>query len=43
MLTTIPAEKAVEEWPTELGPADYVLCDEHTVRGVVEAKKLTVA
>jgi len=22
MLTAIPAEKAVEEWPTEIGPAD---------------------
>jgi hypothetical protein len=22
MLTAIPVEKAVEEWPTEIGPAD---------------------
>lgn len=42
MTASIPAEKAVEEWPTELGPADYALCDEHAIRGVVEAKKLTV-
>jgi type I restriction enzyme R subunit len=42
MLTAIPAKKAVEEWPTAAGPADYALCDEGAVRGVVEAKKLTV-
>lgn len=42
MSSAIPSAKAVEEWPTELGPADYALCDEHAVRGVVEAKKLTV-
>jgi type I restriction enzyme R subunit len=41
MFTTIPAEKAVEEWPTAAGPADYALCDAGAVRGVVEAKKLT--
>ncbi len=33
---------AVEEWPTSAGPADYALCDSGAVRGVVEAKKLTV-
>ncbi|GAB4665763.1 hypothetical protein MOKP76_30520 [Mycobacterium avium subsp. hominissuis] len=42
MAGAIPSQKAVEEWPTEAGPADYALCDEHAVRGVVEAKKLTV-
>ncbi len=42
MVGAIPSGKAVEEWPTEVGPADYVLCDEHAVRGIVEAKKLTV-
>ncbi len=42
MVGAIPSGKAVEEWPTEVGPADYALCDEHAVRGVVEAKKLTV-
>ncbi|MCB5275919.1 putative DNA repair helicase RadD [Arthrobacter sp. SO5] len=33
---------AVEEWPTAAGLADYVLCDEGAIRGVVEAKKSTV-
>lgn len=33
---------AVEEWPTSAGPADYALCDEEAIRGVVEAKKITV-
>src|SRR5689334_2503584 len=33
---------AVEEFPTEHGPADYALLDGSGVRGVVEAKKLTV-
>jgi len=42
MVGAIPSGKAVEEWPTEVGPADYALCDEHAVRGIVEAKKLTV-
>jgi type I restriction enzyme R subunit len=28
--------------PTEKGPADYALCDQGTVYGVVEAKKLTL-
>jgi type I restriction enzyme R subunit len=37
-----PAESAVEEWPTSYGPADYALCDQGVVRGVVEAKKLSV-
>lgn len=39
MLTAIPVERAVEEWPTAAGPADYALCDTGAVRGVVEAKK----
>lgn len=39
MPSAIPAERAVEEWPTKAGPADYALCDEHAVRAVVEAKK----
>ncbi len=34
---------AVEEWPTGNGPADYALCNDGEVRGVVEAKKPTVA
>jgi type I restriction enzyme, R subunit len=42
MRLAIPSGKAVEEWPTEVGPADYVLCDDHALRAVVEAKKLTV-
>lgn len=33
---------AVAEWPTENGPADYALCMEDQVEGVVEAKKVTV-
>ena len=39
MSEAIPSESAVEEWPTIAGPADYALCDEHSVRAVVEAKK----
>lgn len=40
---TVPGQPtAVEEWPTAAGPADYVLCDEQVIRGVVEAKKTTV-
>lgn len=39
MPAAIPSEKAVQEWPTTAGPADYALCDEHSVRAVVEAKK----
>lgn len=37
-----PVELAIEEWPTAHGPVDYALCDQGVVRGVVEAKKLTV-
>jgi type I restriction enzyme, R subunit len=33
---------AVEEYPTASGPADYALADGGSIRGVVEAKKLTV-
>jgi len=33
---------AVEEFETPSGPADYALCDEGQVRGVVEAKKVTL-
>jgi type I restriction enzyme, R subunit len=33
---------AIEEFPTDLGPADYVLADRAQLLGVVEAKKLTV-
>lgn len=33
---------AVSEWPTENGPADYTLCSQGAVVGVVEAKKVTV-
>jgi type I restriction enzyme, R subunit len=33
---------AIEEYETELGPADYVLADHRDLLGVVEAKKLTV-
>lgn len=33
---------AIEEYETELGPADYVLADRAQLLGVVEAKKLTV-
>lgn len=33
---------AVREWPTANGPADYALCDQGCIAGVVEAKKLTV-
>lgn len=32
---------AVEEFPTENGPADYALCHNARVQGVVEAKRLT--
>lgn len=34
--------KAVAEWPTEHGPADYALCSDGQIIGVVEAKKVTV-
>jgi type I restriction enzyme R subunit len=33
---------AVEEYETSNGPADYALCDSGQVRGVVEAKKVTL-
>jgi type I restriction enzyme R subunit len=33
---------AIEEFPTESGPADYALCVEGCILGVVEAKKLTL-
>lgn len=33
---------AVEEYPTDNGPADYALCNDGKVVGAVEAKKLTV-
>jgi type I restriction enzyme R subunit len=36
-----PAQ-ALEEYETNLGPADYVLADDGELVGVVEAKKLTV-
>lgn len=33
---------AIEEYPTENGPADYALCVNGQILGVVEAKKLTL-
>jgi type I restriction enzyme, R subunit len=33
---------AIEEYPTENGPADYVLCVGGQILGIVEGKKLTV-
>jgi type I restriction enzyme R subunit len=33
---------AIEEYPTESGPADYALCVGGQVLGIVEAKKLTL-
>ncbi len=33
---------AIEEFPTDAGPADYALCVDGSILGVVEAKKLTV-
>jgi len=33
---------AIEEFPTENGPADYALCIGGEILGVVEAKKLTL-
>ena len=33
---------AIEEFETDLGPADYALCDGGRCLGVVEAKKLTL-
>lgn len=33
---------AIEEYPTENGPADYALCVDGAILGVVEAKKLSL-
>src|SRR5260221_5990924 len=33
---------AIEEFPTDNGPADYALCVSGTILGIVEAKKLTL-
>ena len=33
---------AIEEYETDLGPADYVLADQADLLAVVEAKKLTL-
>ena len=33
---------AIAEWPTDNGPADYALCSDKSVIGVVEAKKVAV-
>src|ERR1035441_1309551 len=33
---------AIEEYPTDNGPADYALCDGGQIVGIVEAKKLTL-
>lgn len=33
---------AIEEYPTESGPADYALCGAGQILGIVEAKKLTL-
>jgi type I restriction enzyme R subunit len=33
---------AIEEYPTDSGPADYALCANGQILGVVEAKKLTL-
>jgi type I restriction enzyme R subunit len=33
---------AIEEYPTDNGPADYALCFNEQILGVVEAKKLTL-
>ena len=33
---------AIEEYPTEHGPADYALCVAGQILGIVEAKKLTL-
>lgn len=37
------AAHAIEEYPTADGPADYALCVDGRVLGIVEAKKLTVS
>src|SRR5690348_11419758 len=33
---------AIEEYPTDSGPADYALCVGGRILGIVEAKKLTL-
>src|SRR6266404_3848072 len=33
---------AIEEYPTSAGPADYALCADGRIIGIVEAKKLTL-
>lgn len=33
---------AIEEYPTSVGPADYALCSDGRIIGIVEAKKLTL-
>jgi len=33
---------AIEEYPTDFGPADYVLCVAGRILGIVEAKKVTL-
>src|SRR6266478_9292905 len=33
---------AIEEYPTSAGPADYALCIDGQIIGIVEAKKLTL-
>ena len=33
---------AIEEYPTSNGPADYALCADNQIIGIVEAKKLTL-
>lgn len=37
-----PVATAIEEFETDLGPADYALADRGELLGVIEAKKLTV-
>jgi len=39
---TLLDRHAVAEWPTDNGPADYALCADGSVIGVVEAKKVTI-
>jgi type I restriction enzyme R subunit len=36
------AHAAIEEYETRNGPTDYALCDQGQIRGVVEAKKVTL-
>lgn len=43
MDTSILVSHAVEEYPTETGPADYALFVEGRLIGILEAKKVTVA